>query len=93
LYLSKQTNHSIVSRSGEDIFNSERDLKKSVVYPNPMQKQFNIKFPATYKGEFILRIADQIGRIYNLGKIRIQPGDQISILIFLDFRYIPGFTS
>ncbi len=80
----------IVSRSRENIFNSEENLENSVVYPNPMQKQLNIKLPATYKGDFSFTIADQTGRIYNLGKIRIQPGGSIMNFDISKFSLHPG---
>ena len=78
-----------VSRSGENMFDPERNLKKPVVYPNPVQKQFNIKFPGTYRGDFSLEIADQMGRIFNLSKTRIQPGSNINIDIS-KFSLPPG---
>jgi N-acetylneuraminic acid mutarotase len=63
-----------VTRSGEDAFNSERNLKKPVIYPNPLRKTFNIKFPENYEGNFALGMVDQSGRIYNIGKIVVYRG-------------------
>jgi len=50
-----------------------RNLKKPVIYPNPVQKNFNIKFPADYKGRFSFTLTDPSGRTYNLGKMKLQP--------------------
>jgi N-acetylneuraminic acid mutarotase len=52
---------------------SEKKLEKPIVYPNPAQKRFTIKFPEDYKGYFSLEIADENGRTYNLGKRTSQP--------------------
>ncbi len=48
---------------------------KSKVYPNPLLKRFNIQFPATYKESFTIQIIDQLGKIYNIGKYRLKPGE------------------
>jgi hypothetical protein len=61
---------SVASRSGENIFSSE----KPILYPNPLKNKFNIRFPSEYKGDFNFEIVDVTGRMYNLGKIRVQPG-------------------
>lgn len=52
---------------------TSRNLKKPVLYPNPTRKSFNIKVPASYQGEFSIAIADQQGRVYNIGNITLQP--------------------
>lgn len=49
-------------------------LKKAKVYPNPLQKIFKIEFPNDYSGSSTLQIADGIGRVYQLGKIKLQRG-------------------
>jgi N-acetylneuraminic acid mutarotase len=68
------TTTSPVSASGENTFNPERNLKKPIIYPNPIRKQFKIRFPDTYKGYFSFTIVDQTGKVYNLGKRRVQRG-------------------
>jgi hypothetical protein len=60
--------------SAEDISNLERNFKKPFIYPNPFQKQFKIRFPDSYKGYFSFTIVDQTGKVYNLGKRRVQRG-------------------
>ncbi|MEJ7680666.1 MAG: DNRLRE domain-containing protein [Segetibacter sp.] len=81
---------SVVSRPEHDIFISEENLKKPVIYPNPLQKQFNIRFPGTYNGDFNFTIADQMGRMYNLGKMRIQPGGSNINIDISKFSLRPG---
>lgn len=58
--------------SAEDISNLERNFKKPFIYPNPFHKQFKIRFPDSYKGYFSFTIVDQTGKVYNLGKRRVQ---------------------
>lgn len=62
-----------------DNFDTTSNLKKPVVYPNPVRKELRIKFPKTYKGYFSLAMADKGGRLYNLGKIKIAAGSNVSI--------------
>lgn len=76
---SATTTAATVSRPATDINNLRESFKKPVIYPNPMRRQFNIKFPADYAGDFNFSIADQGGRIYNLGKLRIQRGSNMNI--------------
>jgi hypothetical protein len=42
------------------------------VYPNPLTHSFNVDFPEEYKGYVTIKIADMIGRVYELGKPNIQ---------------------
>jgi N-acetylneuraminic acid mutarotase len=56
-----------------------RNLKKPLVFPNPLQKQFKITFPDTYRGNFSFAIVSTTGKIYNLGRIRIQPDATINM--------------
>jgi len=49
-------------------------FEKIRVYPNPVNKRFNIKFPFYYEGSFEVQIADLTGRMYNIGKVRIERG-------------------
>ena len=76
--------------SEQDAFDSERNFKKPIVYPNPVQKQFKIRFPSTYRGHFNLTIADRAGRIYNLGKIRIQTQNSDINIDISRFSLPPG---
>lgn len=71
---SRSTNDVEITRSLEGVSNAEGNVKKALVYPNPFQKRFNIKFPSGYQGDLFLEIVDQAGRTYNLGKIMVQPG-------------------
>ncbi len=50
----------------------ENNLKKARVYPNPVQKIMHIQFPAKYTGNSTLQIADVAGRIYEIGRIKLQ---------------------
>lgn len=47
-------------------------LEKPQVYPNPLHQKFTIKFPAGYKGNVRLQLADMTGAIYDLGKSRLR---------------------
>lgn len=49
-------------------------LKKPKVFPNPLQKEFTIEFPNSYSGYSTLQIADALGRIYTVGKVKLQRG-------------------
>jgi hypothetical protein len=40
---------------------SLKDVKIPVVYPNPTEKRFNIRFPANYEGRFLLDIVNEAG--------------------------------
>jgi len=84
------TTTSLVSASGENTFNAGRNLKKPVIYPNPIQKQLNIRFPNTYKGHFSFTIADQAGKTYNLGEVKIQPGGSNINIDISRFLLLPG---
>lgn len=61
-------------RNNENTSDYRNSLKKASIYPNPLQKRFNIKFPVNYHGNLSLQIIDQIGRICNMGKYLIQSG-------------------
>ncbi len=63
-----------ITRSAEDMSTSGKNLQKPLIYPNPSHNNFNIKFPDNYTGNFSLQIADQTGRIYNIGNRIIQAG-------------------
>ncbi len=61
-------------RNISNIFGSIDKLENPRVYPNPIEKRLNIVFPVAYQGNFSFEIIDQTGRIYNMGKVRIQLG-------------------
>lgn len=69
---------------------SGENLKKPVIYPNPLQKQFKIKFPRSYRGDFSFVIADQAGRSYDLGQIKIQPARSDINIDISKFSLPPG---
>ena len=81
---------STVLRSEQDIFSVQENLKKPVIYPNPVKKQFTIKLPVGYDRDVNFTIADQTGRIYNLGKIRIQPGESNINIDISNYSLSPG---
>lgn len=69
------------------------NLTKVRVYPNPVQKTLNIQFPGTYQGNVNLQIIDVTGKIYQIGKIRLQQrglsmGVNISNLLKPGFYYL-----
>jgi N-acetylneuraminic acid mutarotase len=49
-------------------------FEKPKLYPNPFQKRFNLEFRGKYTGNFTLQIIDQFGKIYDIGKGRLNPG-------------------
>jgi hypothetical protein len=51
--------------------NTENNFQKPKVYPNPVEKVFNIEFPVTYEGNFLLQITDPVGKMYEIGKVRL----------------------
>ncbi len=55
----------------------ENNLEKTKVYPNPLQKRFNIEFPKKYKGIVTVQIADQLGKIYEIGEYKLKPGGSV----------------
>jgi N-acetylneuraminic acid mutarotase len=62
------------TKAEKKISEFNKEVKKIVVYPNPLKKRFTIKFPDTYEGDFYVEIADQSGRVFNVGKTKLQPG-------------------
>lgn len=60
------------SRNNQSTPVFENNLKKARVYPNPVQKIMHIQFPAKYPGNSTLQIADVAGRIYEIGRIKLQ---------------------
>ncbi len=60
--------------STEDIHQINKNFIKPIVYPNPSDKRFNIKFPADYAGNCSLAIVDLSGRILNIGSYAIPLG-------------------
>lgn len=74
----------------KNTLDSERDVKKVKVYPNPLQTRFNIKFPPTYEGIFSIEIADQSGKMYNGGKTKVPAGGSIIDVDISKFSLPPG---
>lgn len=60
------------------------------VYPNPVHKQLTILFPADYGGEVNLQLTDVLGRIYELGKIKIGAGGGQKDIDLAPFDVKPG---
>ena len=56
-----------------DINNPGNSLQV-VVYPNPVENSFSIRFPNDYVGDFTIQIVDAIGRVYHAGKFKLLPG-------------------
>lgn len=53
---------------------AENNLKKPLVYPNPLKAKLNIRFPASYSGNFSFTITNQNGINYNIGDLRLERG-------------------
>ncbi len=52
------------------------------LYPNPVDKKFNIQFPSKYQGNVILQIADAVGKTFEIGKYQLKPeGTNIDVNI------------
>ena len=49
----------------------EKILTVLKVYPNPVEKIFNIELPVAYGGNISLQIADPVGKIYEINKFRL----------------------
>ncbi|MEO6329015.1 MAG: DNRLRE domain-containing protein [Ginsengibacter sp.] len=53
------------------------------VYPNPVQKRFTIELKNKYGGDFYIQMEDESGRVHNLGKRSLLPGQsKINVDIF-----------
>ncbi len=55
----------------------ENNIETTRVYPNPLQKRFNLELPEKYKGIVTLQIADQLGKIYDIGEYKLKPGGSV----------------
>ncbi|HLL44104.1 MAG TPA: DNRLRE domain-containing protein [Segetibacter sp.] len=69
---------------------SLKDVKIPVVYPNPTEKRFNIRFPANYEGRFLLDIVNEAGIVYKLGEPRISAGGSNINIDISKFSLQPG---
>lgn len=59
---------SAVIRADDAVYN----ISKPRIYPNPIaNKNFNIQFPAKYKGAYAIQLVDMIGRKYDLGTTKL----------------------
>lgn len=54
-------------------------IQKPRISPNPLQKKFNILFPASYQGEYTLQIIDILGQVYQMGKTNIKGGTSMAV--------------
>lgn len=68
----------------------KRVVNKIIVYPNPVSKSFNIRFPDSYKGNYSIKIADESGRIYNACKVRLLAGGSTLNIDITDFSLRAG---
>lgn len=86
---------STILSSADPIVNvlpGENKLKKPKVYPNPLQKTFNIVFPSEYSGFSVLQISDALGHKYDLGKVKLQRGGTNSTQVDISGLALkPGF--
>ncbi len=53
---------------------STHDFDKPRLYPNPLHSKFNIKFPASYRGDYTIHIVDATGRFFEIAQVRLKPG-------------------
>ncbi|HKG69712.1 MAG TPA: malectin domain-containing carbohydrate-binding protein, partial [Segetibacter sp.] len=74
-----------------DIVGSENNLSKVRAYPIPLQKTLKIQFPTDYKGNTGLQILDALGRIYEIGKVNLQPGGSNMEVDISKFSLKPGY--
>ena len=79
-----------LNKSSEDISATTRNLKTTIVYPNPSKGHFNLKFPNDYEGDFFLDIVDQTGRVYNIGKTTVQIGGASKTVDISNLSLAPG---
>ena len=67
-----------VSSSGMQLSLREQpvaiDIEKPRVFPNPVQKQFTVEFPTTYRGTVNLQLTDIAGHVYELGQMQLRAG-------------------
>ena len=69
------------------------DFEKPKLFPNPLQKRFNLEFPGKYEGIFTLQIVDQLGKIYEIGKYRLKTGDSNMAVNISHLPLKPGIYS
>ena len=51
-----------------NILGSVNYSDKPKVYPNPLHKRFEIKFPAKYDRDITMQIVDELGKVYKIGR-------------------------
>jgi hypothetical protein len=64
--------------------------EKPKVNPNPIEKRFNIGFPAKYEGDFTLQIIDPSGKTFDIGKRRVKAGGSNISVDISRFSFKPG---
>lgn len=74
-----------------NVVSLEKTVKKVRVYPNPLQKRMMIEFPNNYTGNTNLQIMDAIGRTFNLGQVKLQPGTSNVQIDISHLLLQPGF--
>jgi hypothetical protein len=57
-----------------NVLGPDNKLTKTRVFPNPSPKRFKIEFPGEYSGYSTVQLADASGRIYEIGRIKLQRG-------------------
>ncbi|HEX8277295.1 MAG TPA: T9SS type A sorting domain-containing protein, partial [Segetibacter sp.] len=57
-----------------NVLGPDNKLTKPRVFPNPSPKRFKIEFPAEASGYSTIQLADASGRLYEIGRIKLQRG-------------------
>ncbi|WP_018612520.1 malectin domain-containing carbohydrate-binding protein [Segetibacter koreensis] len=74
-----------------DIVATESELNQVRVYPIPVEKMLNIKFPAEYHGSTNLQMVDAMGRTYEVAKFNLQAGGSSQEVNISNLSLKPGF--
>ncbi len=73
----------------DDLLLNVSDNNRLVVYPNPVSKTLNIRFPESYTGNYHVDIIDPIGKVFPLRTYMINSGGSTSTDLSR-FAFKPG---
>jgi len=79
--IKRELTASAVTKAGAMLAKPAFKNIKPTVYPNPIQKEFHLQFPADCKGKYYLQMIDLVGRIYELGTVVLQHGGSVTVNI------------
>ncbi|WP_018615351.1 DUF7594 domain-containing protein [Segetibacter koreensis] len=69
----------------------EHNFEKAKAYPNPVRKTLKVEFPASYVGDYHLQILDALGRMYEIGKMKLPKGGSNMEVDVSRLSLKPGF--